>query len=116
LCATAEDFLRTFVDVGSQSLGLLVDVGHLKVTANALGFSRHEFLDTVGGHVVAFHLSDNDGMDDQNLPFGDDAWFLPRLNEFPKATMILEAYRLDHEQIRSCCETIKRARHRPRVM
>lgn len=115
LCASAEDILRTQADVGSPNLGFLIDVGHLKVTARALNFSAHAFLDLVGSHVVAMHLSENDGLHDQNLPFNDHAWFLPRLADFPDATMILEAYKLDVDQMRTCCAVVDRARHRHKV-
>jgi len=116
LCATAEDIRLTHADVGSPNLGFLIDVGHLKVTANALGFDREMFLDKVGPHVTAFHLSDNDGMADQNLPFGDDAWFLPVLADFPDVTVVLEAYQLELDQIRNCCKVIDRARSRVKTV
>jgi len=116
LCATAEDILLTQAEVGSPNLGFLIDVGHLKVTANALGFDREAFLDKVGPHVAAFHLSDNDGIADRNLPFGDDAWFLPRLADFPQATLVLEAYQLELDQIRNCCQVIDRARSRVKTV
>ncbi|TKS60315.1 MAG: hypothetical protein EWM72_01457 [Nitrospira sp.] len=112
LCATAEDILRTYADVGSSNLGFLVDVGHLKVTAEALGFDMHKFLDTVGPYIVAFHLSDNDGLSDQNLPFDERAWFIPRLAEFPHAVMVLEAYNLEPTQIHDNCRVIVQARTR----
>ena len=112
LCATAEDILQTFAEVGSSNLGLLVDVGHLKVTANALNFDKQKFLEAVAPHVMALHLSDNDGVADQNLPFGREAWFLPLLAEFSKATMVLEAYRLTVDQVRDCCEVVAGARLR----
>jgi len=110
LCATADDILQTYADVESSNLGFLIDVGHLKVTANALGFDRHAFLDRVAPYVAAFHLSDNDGLADQNLPFGTEAWFVPRLKDFPNAWMVLEAYRLEADQIRACCKIIEEAR------
>jgi sugar phosphate isomerase/epimerase len=109
LCATAEDMLRTYADVGAGNLAFLIDVGHLKVTANSLGFDRDEFLDDVGPYVEAFHLSDNDGTADRNLAFGDEAWFLPRLADFPRATMILEAYSLEMPDIIKTCRTVERA-------
>lgn len=112
LCATAEDIQQTCAEVGSFNLGLLIDVGHLKVTATALKFDKQKFLDEVAPQVVAFHLSDNHGLADQNLPFGEEAWFLPRLADFPDATMILEAYRLTVDQIRACCDVIAGARVR----
>jgi sugar phosphate isomerase/epimerase len=112
LCATAEDILQTYRDVGSSSLGFLVDVGHLKVSAMSLGFDMQAFLDHVAPHVVAFHLSDNDGMTDQNRPFDEKAWFVPRLAEFPNATMVLEAYNLDVATIRENRRVIIEAQSR----
>lgn len=116
LCATAEDMLRTHADVGADNLAFLIDVGHLKVTANSLRFDRQTFLDKVGPYVAAFHLSDNDGTADQNLPFGDEAWFLPRLADFPQATVILEAYSLDISTIIQTSQVIGRARQRVRAI
>jgi sugar phosphate isomerase/epimerase len=116
LCATAEDLLRTHADVGADNLGFLIDVGHLKVTANSLRFDREAFLDTVAPYTAAFHLSDNDGTADQNRPFGDEAWFLPRLAEFPDTTMILEAYSLDVPVIVETCRVIERACQRVRAV
>jgi len=112
LCATAEDMRRTRKEVGASNLGFLIDVGHLKVTANSLGFDRDRFLDDVGPHIEAFHLSDNDGTADRNLPFGIDAWFLPRFVDFPQATMVLEAYALDVPVIVETCRVIERAHQR----
>lgn len=112
LCATADEILRTYDEVGSPNLGFLIDVGHLNVTANSLGFDRHAFLDRVAPHVMAFHLSDNDGLEDQNRPFDAQAWFMPRLAEFPGAMMVLEAYHLDLEQIRDQCRVVAQARNR----
>lgn len=116
LCATAEDILQTHAEVGASNLAFLVDVGHLKVTANSLHFDRESFLEKVGPYIAAFHLSENDGTADQNLPFGDDAWFLPWLAEFPHAVMILEAYALDVSAIRDTCLVIERACQRVRVV
>jgi sugar phosphate isomerase/epimerase len=116
LCATAEDILRTQAEVGAPNLGFLVDTGHAKVTAGALGFDAQRFLSTVAPHVIAFHLSDNDGTADTNQPFAERAWFVPRLAEFPHATMILEAYRLDVDAIRACCGVVERARARGPVV
>ena len=115
LCATADELVRTYKDVGAENLGFIIDVGHLKVTANALKFDSYAFLESVAPWVVAFHLSDNDGLADQNLPFRDDAWFAPLLAGFPRATMILEAYNLDPPAIRDACATIERARRRASV-
>lgn len=112
LCATADEILQTYKDVGSSNLGFLIDVGHLKVTATSLGFDMQTFLDRVSPHIMAFHLSDNDGRADQNRPFDGHAWFIPRLAEFPDAAMVLEAYDLDIDVIRENCRVVVEARSR----
>jgi len=90
LGADAGELLEILAEVNSPVLGLLVDTGHLKVTARSLGFDREAFLLRVAGKVGAFHLSDNDGVSDSHLEFAEDAWFLSSLADFRHATLILE--------------------------
>lgn len=116
LCATADDLVRTYEEVGSSNFGFLVDVGHLKVTARALRFDHHAFLDQVGRYIRAFHLSENDGTADQNRTFDDRAWFIPRLADFQHATMVLEAYDLEIAEIIDACRVIEQARSRVRAV
>lgn len=61
-------------------VGLLVDVAHLKVSANSLGFSKEEFFGLCGPRISGYHLSDNDGTEDTNQEFDGDAWFWPFLS------------------------------------
>ncbi len=109
LGVTAADLIEILEEVGSPSLGLLIDVGHLKVSANTLGFDRLKFIERLKEHIKAFHLSDNNGLQDQNLPFEDDVWFLPILKGFREATFILEAYYLEVPRILMCRELISKA-------
>jgi sugar phosphate isomerase/epimerase len=57
------------------NIGILLDVGHLKVSARTMGFDPVEFIGFCRDRIKAVHLSDNDGTEDQNLPFSEDAWF-----------------------------------------
>jgi sugar phosphate isomerase/epimerase len=57
----------------------LIDVAHLKVSANSLNFDPSGMFDLCGDRIAGFHLSDNDGLEDSNKPFGEDAWFWPHL-------------------------------------
>ncbi len=107
--STAEDILRLMEDVDAPNLGLLLDVGHLKVTAASLGFEPSRLVERVAPYVRAFHLSDNDGKSDQNLPFGREAWFMDLLPDFPHSTYILESYRLEPSEIRACQEAVLEA-------
>jgi len=98
---TAEELSRLARDVNDSNFGILVDVGHLNVSARTLGLDRHRFIDTLAPHIAAFHLSDNDGVTDQHLPFANDAWFLPRLRDVPDATVTLELTNLEIDQMLS---------------
>ncbi len=100
LMASADEVLRLMRDVNESNLGVLVDVGHLKVTATALGFCPERFVELVAPYIGAFHLSDNDGHTDQNLPFDETAWFCPLLREFPDAPLVIEVYHLSWQQMR----------------
>lgn len=99
LMASADEILRLVTDVDDPALGVLVDVGHVNVTATALEFCRERFIEILAPHIGAFHLSDNNGRFDQNLPFDKNAWFCPLLRDFPDVSVVIEAYDLTWEQM-----------------
>ena len=59
------------------NVNLLIDVAHLKVSAQSLSFDKVAFLSRCDPWIKAYHLSDNNGFSDQNLPFTSDSWFWP---------------------------------------
>ncbi|HCD37164.1 MAG TPA: hypothetical protein DEQ77_00225 [Candidatus Omnitrophica bacterium] len=109
LGANSEDLLKMLAEVNSPVLGLLVDMGHLKVTAKSLGFDRAEFLTRLSANIKAFHLSDNDGITDEHLYFDENAWFLPHLSKFPGAALILETQRTKIDKIITMIAVVNRA-------
>jgi len=100
LMTHAEEILRFMSEIDRPNVGFLIDVGHAKVSATALGFDAHEFMAAVKPHIRALHLSDNDGREDQNLPFTDKAWFYPLLRDLAQIPMVIEAYNLDDQTMR----------------
>ncbi len=62
-----------------QRVGQLIDVAHLKVSANSLHFDPVGMFDECHERITGYHLSDNDGREDSNQPFDEDAWFWPHL-------------------------------------
>ena len=74
LLSKPEDLLSFANDFGG-AVGLLLDVGHLKISAKAFGVDPVSILREVSGFVEGYHLSDNDGVSDSNLPFDSAAWF-----------------------------------------
>lgn len=99
LMADIDEIEQFFQDIADPNVGLLVDVGHVNVASQTLGFDRDEFINRLSGRIEAFHLSENDRVFDLNKPVREDSWFMPHLLNFPNAQFILEAYRLSIQQI-----------------
>jgi len=62
-----------------NSVGFLIDVAHLKVSAKSLDFDPVEMFDHCYDRIAGHHLSDNNGLEDSNKCFAEDAWFWPHL-------------------------------------
>ena len=77
MCDPAE--CRQIMQMVPDSVTQLIDVAHLKVSANSLGFDPVSMFDICGERVTGYHLSDNNGLEDSNKPFAEDAWFWPHL-------------------------------------
>jgi len=58
-----------------SNVGLLLDVAHLKVSANSLGFNLLQGHEKIKSLIKAYHLSDNDGTADSNDPVHPESWF-----------------------------------------
>jgi sugar phosphate isomerase/epimerase len=108
LMTSADEIVRFMKEVGRKNVGFLIDMGHARVSGTALGFDANDFLDEVAPYIRALHLSDNDGREDQNLPFDENAWFAPRLKEFRHVPWVLEAYKLDDDVLTSQLAMLKR--------
>lgn len=86
----AEEMLRLVDDVGNPRLGLLLDTGHLKVSARTLGFDAVAEARELLPLTRCIHHSDNDGRRDSNHPIGDAYWFLPLMDKALHAVHVLE--------------------------
>lgn len=104
----SHDLLRMLDVVGDGRLRLLLDVGHLKVSARSLGVDPVRQIQELAPFVRAVHLSDNDGERDSNEKLTRQSWFWPALVKYmdrPTA-YILEVYNLSPEEIMSQLELI----------
>lgn len=107
LLVTPEDIEDIYHRMGHRRFGILMDVGHLKVSAKTLGFDAHQALDRVQALIKAYHLSDNDGLSDSNEPFDEDAWFLPHLSVENKRDITIEAYNLTDDELKGCLRCLQ---------
>lgn len=94
LFQTADEILGVFHDLSLSNLGLLLDTGHLNVTAHTFDFDRMRFVERVAPYVRAFHISDNDGAEDTGEPVCEDSWVLDVLHrsEFVGLPIVVEAH------------------------
>lgn len=90
LCTDAEENIALIEAVGRPRLRLLLDTGHLAVSAASMRFSKEEFLRTVGPFIGAIHHSDNDCHRDSNDAVARDYWFLEHMPKFETSWHILE--------------------------
>lgn len=102
--AELADFARR---MGGEHLGLLIDFGHVNVTATTLGLDRDAFLEEVAPYTRGLHLSDNDGMRDSNRPFNRDSWIGRGLIAFDPDYIVVEAYRLTRSELAVCIDAIE---------
>ncbi len=58
-----------------KNVKLLIDVAHLKVSANSLDFSPEAMMVKCSKYVGGYHLSENDGLSDTNSAFDQNTWF-----------------------------------------
>jgi sugar phosphate isomerase/epimerase len=66
--------------------GILLDLGHLNISANYLKFNKYDYIDRLigkyGDRIYELHLSSNNGYFDEHLPLCDDDWQLEALDRF----------------------------------
>jgi len=99
---------RLVRDVGEEGFGLLLDVGHLKVSAETVGFDPVSAVTSLSQWIGALHLSENDGVVDSHQPFDDGAWFLPLLRTLPAAAVTIELANQPVEAIADVRATVAR--------
>lgn len=109
LLAEPDEFRRLFADLSDPALGVLLDLGHLKVTAQTLGFGPDAFVETVASRIGAFHLHDNDGRSDQHRPVSADSWPVDvlRQDRFAELPVVVEAKFDDAKSLAEHCFWLK---------
>ncbi len=95
-----------FLSYVPSDIGLLLDLGHLKISSNLYGFDLDDFLDKYlskyGSKLYEIHISENNGIKDQHLPVKKDSWQLPVLDR-------IKSIKLDNGQERIYCLESRRA-------
>lgn len=80
LLLTEPNEIESLLRGNEDRFGLLLDVGHLKVSGRTIGFSTEEGMKQLAEFIDGYHLSDNNGEADQHLFFDKGAWFLKHID------------------------------------
>ena len=78
------EFKRLFDEITSKNLGVLLDIGHLKVTSNLLKFDADEFIYKLKDKIFAVHIHENDGRMDEHRCLKEGDWSLGIVNSYFK--------------------------------
>ena len=108
LCEPRE-ICQFFSDIERDNVGLLLDVAHAKISANALDYPLEKFINDVSPVIRHFHLSDNNGVIDSNEPFREDSWFVPILKDFKNCEFIIEVYQMNSASMFDQLRILERA-------
>ena len=95
-----------------SNVGILLDVGHLNVSAKTLKFCKYEFIKKCNNWIKGYHLSENNGVSDQNKPIKDNSWFWKVLKKnstysleikFRNIPFLKEQLKLANKKINNLC-------------
>ena len=84
LCGDPDEILYVLNHFNSKHLALLLDTGHLKVSAKSLGFDLISSTEKLFDKIYAVHHNENDALTDTNMPLDKNYWFskfMPSLND-----------------------------------
>jgi len=111
LLCEATEFERLWEEIPTDNLGILLDLGHLKVTSNWLNFDRHEFIERVKEKIFAIHINDNNGKSDTHSQVNKTSWCLEAIsrNNFTQIPLVLESTCVTIDQINQQLRLIEAA-------
>jgi sugar phosphate isomerase/epimerase len=75
------DSIKNAFENMPKNVGLLLDTGHFKVSSLTLNFDLVKGYNKIKNFVGGYHLNENDGITDTNLPFTNRSWFVQRLKK-----------------------------------
>ena len=99
LLMTAPKESKFIMENTPSNVNMLLDVAHLKVSANSLGFDRYEMFSSCDNWIKAYHFSDNDGKSDSNKSIDIDSWFWPYVKK-NENYYTLEIYNSDINELK----------------
>ena len=106
-CCDPDEINRLIREMNEPRLGILLDTGHLKVSANTLGFHLKNAVKEIEKNLIGIHHSDNNGEFDTNEQIDENYWFLPFMKNFGHLTHVIEVKKINKKQIRDSIRLLK---------
>ena len=75
------DSIKNAFENMPKNIGLLLDTGHFKISSLTLNFDLVQGYKKIKNFINGYHLNENDGINDTNLPFTNRSWFVQRLKK-----------------------------------
>jgi sugar phosphate isomerase/epimerase len=89
LCTSEEIFAFLDATDGKSDIGILLDLGHLEISANYYNFDKEVFLDCLlnqyAHRILEVHLSGNDGQEDSHMMLQENEWQLQAARKIASA-------------------------------
>lgn len=100
LCCESEDVIRLMESMQHPRLGLLLDTAHLKVSCNTLNLILDDECIKLYPFIKGVHHSDNNSIEDSNMPIDENYWFLKHLANFKNYAQVIEVKHLNLQLIK----------------
>ncbi len=107
LLFTSPNETRQFMKTVPNNVKLLLDVAHLKVSAQTLKFDKDLWFSECHEWVAGYHLSDNNGFEDSNEKIDKDSWFWNYLKK-DLDYFVVEVYTANAGDLKNQISLVKR--------
>ena len=85
LMCEAWEFEKLFQEIKLENLGILLDLGHLKVTSNILKFNANNFIEDLKSKIFLVHIHENNGEVDEHKCIKKGDWSLKVVQKYFKS-------------------------------
>lgn len=94
-----EDLKELIEDINRPNVGILLDLAHAQVSDSYLRFGLENMIRELRPFLMEVHVSENNGLTDQNFPLEKDSRMLSYLRLLDNVPVTIEVYNLSENEI-----------------